>query len=239
MKNYLCNFASGDIYKNAQRFQKEQLSYYYEKIFEYNDDWLLNEQKNFYEENKYVFLNSDSGRGHCIWKPLIILETLAQVNDGDIVTYLDVADVIYNADFFPWVEDNVLNKLDSRFFIINYYKHSEWTTRDCFIGMGCDTEYYWNQRQLEAGTLAFQKNEFNLYFLNEWLGWCKQPSIMCKNQNYFNVPNLPGFVDHRTDQSILTNLFYKYKFEGEYMENARAYILYSHLDKDVVKHIYK
>jgi hypothetical protein len=224
-KNYLCNFAKGDLYKKCQIYQRGFLAPYYEGIFEYDDQFVID--SGFYGRNKYVFEHSETGFGECSWKPYIILDSLSKIEYGDSLTYLDVTDRVQNEMFFSWLQWNIIERLNSRFFNINYYKHSNWTTMDCYIGMGCNYPEYHNIRQLEAGTLAFVKTDENINFLHEWMSWCCLPEIICRNMNYYGKPNLPGFQSHRGDQSILTNLFHRYGFVGEYNENVRMLIAYN------------
>jgi hypothetical protein len=239
MQTYLCNFAYGDAYKEVQQKQHTLMKSFFANIFEYDDNFVI--KSGFYEKNKTIFDQAETGFGYCSWKPLIILDALTKIEVNDTIVYMDVADYVYNPSFYSWLNWNVKEKLNGKFFNINYYIHGQWTTRDCFIGMNCDTDFYHSQRQLEAGTLAFQKTDENIAFLNEWLYWNQKPEIICKNQNFYGQPNLPGFIDHRTDQSILTNLFYKYGFKGEFMENCRAFIQYNFFEQNMnlTKHQYK
>ena len=100
--------------------------------------------------------------------------------------------------------------------------------------MGCDDPFYYNQRQLECGTIALVKNEKNIALLEEWLQWCLTPDAILKDKNP-KEENDPGFIDHRTDQSILTNLFYKYGLKGigmEYVSPApHGYIVYNYFER--------
>lgn len=77
--------------------------------------------------------------------------------------------------------------------------------------MNCDSPEYWNSRQLEAGFVAFIKNNENIKFVEEWLNYSKDENIIVTKENVCGLNNLPGYADHRHDQSILTNLCIKYK----------------------------
>lgn len=109
--------------------------------------------------------------------------------------------------------------------------------------MNCDTDEYYNKRQLEAGTLIFIKNEFSIGFLKEWLYWCLLPDVICKNRNDPDQKNEPKFVDHRADQAILTNMFYKYGLKGNDIHYNLHYITYNHFEKGMTglenKHKYE
>lgn len=230
MALYLVNFARGDWYKRVQEKQNQTLRRYFSDIFEYDDNFL--KQSGYYERNKETIDTSITGWGYCGWKGEIILHAMSKVNDDDLILYSDVADGIYNNAFYDWLITRT-KQMGGRFFNLNYYTHGHWTKRDCFVAMNCDDEEFWNHRQLEAGTIGLLKQRDNLAFLKEWSRWCQQGHIIDKKPNILGKENLSGFVDHRCDQSILTNLVINRGWETEYMENIRAYIKYNEFDKEL------
>jgi hypothetical protein len=229
---YLCNFATKNDYGQFQIYQREYLQSFYRDIFEYDNTFL--KESGFYNHNKYIFEHSQGRFGYCCWKPFIILDAMDKIEYGDTLMYLDVADFIYNFSFFDYFEQS-MRKNNQKFFTINSHAQGKYTSMDCFIGMGCDNSDYYCAKQLEAGTLGFQKNADNINFLHEWLSWCTIPEIICKNMNFYGIPNLPEFIDHRADQSILTNLFYKYKFSGNDIMAVEKFISYNYYDKKFTK----
>ena len=234
MDKYLCLFAKGTQYEMVMVHQNELMEKHFKTIFNYNDRWL--EDAKFYDlpNARYILENSDTGHGYCSWKPFIMLQTMPHIQDGDLLFYLDVTDYVYNDGFYNWVEHLVKTELDGSFFNINYYRHGDWTTKKCQQVMSCDDPFYYNQRQLECGTIALVKNKKNIALLEEWLQWCLTPDAILKDRNP-KEDNDPGFIDHRTDQSILTNLFYKYGLKGVGMEYVsplpHGYIVYNHFER--------
>lgn len=148
------------------------------------------------------------GDGYFLWKPYIILETLKSMNNGDVLVYSDCGDKLSHG-----IKDFVIDQIKPIGYILikNYHLHSTWTKRDCFYYMNCDSPEYWNSRQLEAGFVAFIKNNENIKFVEEWLNYSKDENIIVTKENVCGLNNLPGYADHRHDQSILTNLCIKYK----------------------------
>lgn len=233
---YLVNFAHGEVYKQAQAIQHDLLQPYVLDIFEYNAE-ILHE---FYIKNWDIIEGSLTGWGYCMWKPYILMDAFVKTSQNDLLFYSDIADEIYNPDFWPWAE-RTTNQLGGHLFNLNYYIHGEWTKRDCFIVMNCDNQNYWGHRQLEAGTIILRNNPENWKLLMEWYEWCQNPLALDKNPNVLGKPNLPKFMDHRTDQSILTNLVIQRGWDTERMENIRAYIRYNHFDNmlDPEKHLHR
>lgn len=226
---YLINFARGDDYKRIQEKQYNTLRYYFRDIFQYDDQFLIN--SGYYERNKETIDKSTTGWGYCGWKGEIFLDAMSKVEDDDLIFYSDVSDEIYNPEFYQWMV-NRTNQMNGKFFNLNYYINCNWTKRDCFIDMGCDEEKYWNHRQLEAGTIGLLKQPDNLEFLNLWSQWCQVAHIIDKTPST-KGEEIAGFVDHRCDQSILTNLVIDKGWETEYMENIRGYIRYNSFDSNL------
>lgn len=224
MALYLVNFAMGDNYK---RMQERQRATIYSDIFEYDDKFLR--QSGYYDRNKETIDTSKTGWGYCGWKSEIILDAMSKVQNDDLIFYSDVADEIYNYSFYDWLILRT-NQMGGHFFNLNYYNHGNWTKRDCFIAMNCDNNEFWSHRQLEAGTIGLLKQPDTVAFLKEWGRWCERPFIIDKHPSTLGE-ELSGFVDHRCDQSILTNLVLSRGWETEYMENIRAYIKYNEMDK--------
>jgi hypothetical protein len=69
--------------------------------------------------------------------------------------------------------------------------------------MDCDGVEYHNAQQVEAGIIGMKNTAKTRYILKEWLGWCTNAKVIDDSPS---KDNFPTFVDHRHDQSILTNL---------------------------------
>ncbi len=161
----------------------------------------------FREKHKSL-LSFNRGYGYWIWKPYLILKTLLESNENDIIIYIDSADVP-SSIFFDFIINHFENNEILLFNSGNL--HDLYTKKDCFILMNCDDAKYHNQIQLEAGTLAVKKTEFNINLMSEWLKYCSDIFIVTDLPNSCGLPNHKDFIEHRHDQSILTNLSIKYK----------------------------
>mgnify|MGYP001269792970 CR=1 FL=1 len=165
----------------------------------------------FYNENKEIF-DQERGCGYWLWKPFYILKKLEEIDDGDIVFYADCADV-----FMPQLIPFLRGEFDTCDVILlqGAYKNKDWTKRDCFVMMDCDSEEYWDHNQLEAGIGFFKKTAKTIEVVNEWLEYCKNPHILTDAPNQSGYHNFPSFQDHRHDQSILTNIAIKHNLRIE------------------------
>lgn len=160
----------------------------------------------FYTENKTI-LDRERGSGFCLWKPHIILDALTQIPHGDVVFYIDCAD-IYTGEAIDVIKENMTSP--SMLFLKGSFKNKMYTKRDTFYYMNCDSHHYWDEIQCEAGICAFKNTDESKDFISEWLGYCKDARIITDDPNVCGLPNLPEYVDHRYDQSVLSNLIIKH-----------------------------
>jgi hypothetical protein len=75
--------------------------------------------------------------------------------------------------------------------------------------MDCDSPAYWQHPQIQATYSIWQKSPQSLAFVHEWLRWCSQPAVLTDEIALARIRNFPDFIDHRHDQSVLTNLAIK------------------------------
>lgn len=179
-----------------------------------NRKWL--ETTEFYKNHKSV-LDEKRGGGYWLWKPFLIYEALKLTPKYSVLLYLDSGDYVD----FGVIEHliPIMNREDM-LLLGGAYKNSDWTKRDCFYYMSCDTKEYHDTIQLEAGVQVWKHTERSLDILSEQIEWCSDRRIITDDSNVCGLENLPGFKDHRHDQSVLTNLFIKYKLP---VDNSTGY----------------
>jgi hypothetical protein len=73
--------------------------------------------------------------------------------------------------------------------------------------------------QLEAGLIGLRNNESNRALVEEWAKWMEDDQILTDTPSSY--PNHPNFIEHRHDQSILTNLVLRDKYP---IHNVRGVI---------------
>ena len=154
------------------------------------------------------------GIGFWSWKPHIILSALERAGDGDIVVYSDAgryrAGYTVQRDITPLVAFcNAHDGMLPGVLVPNFGPSSRWTKRDCFVLMDCDHARYWNHPQIQATFSVWIKSDGAIRLLSEWSDYCSDIRVIGDMPNTCGRSNLRGFVDHRHDQSILTNLVVK------------------------------
>jgi hypothetical protein len=160
----------------------------------------------FYRRHSRI-LRSRRGAGYWLWKPYLIRKIMAQTIEGAIVFYMD-ADAEFVADPSP-----LIKLADGKGIVLfqNWIEHTNaiWTKRDCFIGMDCDSGVYWSATQLTAAYALFKNAARARSFVDEWLDYCASEPILTDQPNALGRANLPGFIEHRHDQSVLSLLALK------------------------------
>jgi hypothetical protein len=221
-------------YRGHQNFLLEHVieNKIYDTVCPYTREWL--ETTEFYQKNKSI-LDKDRLAGYALWKPYIISETFKNINDGDIVVYMDCGD--YPKKGIGKIVSKYMTDTDQYFIEGNHTSVNQWwTKRDCFYYMDCDEEKYWSAIQLEDGFIALRKTQFNIDLVEEWLTYCSDERIITDILNTCGLENLDGFKDHRHDQSILTNLKIKYNLLSEGSDISSIYGVRKYIDWNVFHH---
>lgn len=188
---------------------------------------------------KYQDISNTRGYGFWQWKPIIILDALSKLDEGDIVGYIDSGNLIINNLDYIF---NICNEKDIVLFDNrdgNYkqdtHKNREWTKRDCFVLMDCDSERYYDASQVNASYQFYKKTPQTIKFLEEYKQYCDNDNIISDLPNII-YKNLPEFKDHRHDQSILSLMAIKHNITllpepsewGNYLQNRPYPQLFLH-----------
>ena len=202
----LVSYATPEFEKKQDKLILLAKKYGIDETYSYTKDWLkLNK---FYSRNKGI-LNKQRGAGYWVWKPLVILSAMQNLKEGDALIYVDAGvEIVKNV--YPLVQLCKKQKGILLFNAVN--KNKFYTKRDCFKIMGCDFPEYWNHPQFMGGYQVYVKNKKSMRFLNEYLKYVQISHIIDDSPSL--SPNFIGFIEHRHDQSILTNLAVKYKVKG-------------------------
>jgi hypothetical protein len=170
----------------------------------YNDTWL--KTRPVYNANRRI-LDTPRGGGYWAWKPYIILDAMYRADDDDIIVYLDASTYLLENPI-KCIEDNATDSLTA---VQTCFPCWQWTKRDCFVSMGCDSEEYWQANQVWAGVIFVRVNDETEHIVKEWRDYCFDWDTVSDQPSKY--PNFPGWVDHRHDQSILSNLVIEYKLK--------------------------
>jgi hypothetical protein len=209
--NVLITFGGAPYDEQTQKIVDRAPRMGADKVWVYDDMWMI--ETEFYRHNYWLWEHHHKrGFGWYAWKPFIILDALSRLADNDIVMYVD-ADCYPVKEFgYLYVECAVAG--GALLFRANGHKNYKWTKRDAYIVMGQDEPRY-HDRELNAGVarfMLFQKGPWRPYqFLMEWLTYCINPRATTFDPSVLGAED-EGFIEHRTEQAIMSLLAYKYGY---------------------------
>jgi hypothetical protein len=184
-------------------------------------------ENEFIEKNQAI-LSCRRGGGYWLWKSYIINKILKQINENDILFYLDskyyfienfsnlYLDYMKNNDLLVW--KNKPN--EPTWYMKNWCKMDVINKYNMF-----DKVFNENAEDCWGGAIIIKKNKNTVKYMKEWLEMC------C---NYENITDSPSkaknnalFREHRHDQSLLSIVLHKYNiemqfFEKKYLQNIRV-----------------
>ncbi len=174
---------------------------WFDSITSYGPNDLDNE---FKEKFKNILKNSRIG-GYGIWRPYIIKKKLDEINDNDILIYLDAGCTINKKGkdrFFEYIE---LLKNSDKGIISFQMSHIEkkWTTKEIFNYFNVDlNSEIANTGQILDGILIMKKNN-NLIKINDiWFKVVYDNPLLFTD--HYNKLQADFFKDNRHEQSILS-----------------------------------
>jgi len=179
-------------------------------IFDQNilyTDLDLKNNKQFWNKHKKFIENNKRGYGYWIWKPYLIQKTMNNMNNGDILLYLDAGCEL------DYRKRDILNNyinIIHKYYIIGTYIRIEknWNKKDLILHMNMNKNKYLNTKQFQGGVLLIYVCNKTRKLINEWY------NIACNYHMIDDSPsiskNIKSFKEHRHDQSILSLLIKKY-----------------------------
>lgn len=207
MKRVYLTFSGAPYDKTTQQIVERGAVLGADEVRVYDDLWILDQP--FYWMNAWLWGHPHKrGFGWYAWKPFIIWHALSTLHDGDVVLYTD-ADC-YPIAPFGMLFDQCAKDGGIMLFAAESHRHFAWCKRDCFIVMGQDAPQYYDVPAGVARFMLFQKGPWlSTQLLMEWLTYCMNPLATTFDPSICGE-EAPGFIEHRTEQAILTNLAHKY-----------------------------
>lgn len=205
MKLVLTNLSNQLFNDSRIRLNESAQKYGIEEINSYCFDDL--KKTSFFKRNREI-LEQPKGIGYWLWKPYIIFEAMKKLEENDVVIYSDCGIEIV-ASIEPLIQ--LTKQQPIVLFGNSNFINLQWTKRDCFVYMDCDSEVYWHSPHCDAAFALFKKCDLSIDFLNDWLTYGSNKYIITDLPNSSGKANIEGFIDHRWDQSILSLLAQRYK----------------------------
>lgn len=165
----------------------------------------------FKRKNERILEAGGERRKGCyLWKPYFVNKALDDLEDGDFLIYMDGAGGYYRENVKSIISCMKKYNIDMIGSRRHKYYEKQWTKRDAFVYMGCDTEEYTEQYQCWAGMFVLRKTERTQSIMREWLKYAQDYRIITDAPNTCGLDNYEGFNENRHDQSILSLLMKKH-----------------------------
>ena len=142
------------------------------------------------------------GAGYWLWKPYIILETLEEIPENDILLYADSGSAIAKPI------DSLVNKLENGNDILvfqNKHTNRGYVRRDLLTAMGMNNDFILDSYQLQASFILIKNTNNAREFIRKWLKLCENGEALTDNESF--IEEYYYNTSHRHDQAILTLLY--------------------------------
>lgn len=221
MKKVFLTFSSSDLYRSLERIKREATAMeLYDAIYTWTE-----------QDLNPLFLNSagkhlqpgSRGFGYWAWKPQILLQLLEQLQEGDLLQYTDTGCRLNRKgrnrllQYFTLAEEapcGILafqNKVpepplpwDGR--PLPEYRDFMWTKGDLIDYFGVrHRQDILESPTIGAGIIFIRKCDASVTLIRKWLQTILDDFSLI-DDTPSKAPNLPGFIEHRHDQSIFSLL---------------------------------
>jgi hypothetical protein len=182
--------------------ETEQLKVF-DKIIGYTEKDLMNDT-DFWEKHVNFITNNARGYGFWLWKSYLILKTMSEMNDNDILVYADAGcSINLNGKNRLLEYFDIVN--NSKFGILSFdlgHLERSWTKMDII-------DYFGAHNLLETGQLCatafiLRKCEHTLNLVEKWYTACCSCEYHLIDDSPSKIPNSAFFSENRHDQSIFS-----------------------------------
>ena len=220
-KIVLFAFASLDLKRSVKRLEEQALnSNFYDSI-------KIITPNNFNQETKIKATNllkngKKRGYGYWFWKPFFLSKIMKEINDGDIIHYIDIGCHIKKTGsnrFYEYL--NLLTETNKWLVAFQYHTNNikflnqikfpkreefKYTKSDLFEYFNCiEKKEITHSPQFWSGSFFIKKNDDAEIFIQKWNKVFEERFDLI-DDTPSNIKNFPGFIENRHDQSVFSIL---------------------------------
>jgi hypothetical protein len=179
----------------------------FDTITGYTEHDLVNDQV-FWQKHGDFLLKNRRGLGYWIWKPYLIHKRLMEIDDNDILLYLDCGCEL-NLQGKPRLLELITLAKEKRILMTDTgHPELHYTKQDLIDFMGMKHHPMLCHNQAQACIVMMKKCDITMQLYEEYYRICHNYHLIddtpSKNPNYL------GFIEHRHDQSVFSLLVKKY-----------------------------
>jgi len=204
-------FSGGDNnYKNAllRIYNQAKHSQLFDAILPYMDIDLKKDTE-FWNKHGDFILKNKRGFGYWLWKPYLIMKTLNQMKENDILLYLDIG-----CEIDIRKKDKILELIEKvkEDLIIGSFTHNDkdWSKFDLVDRLQITNPILLLKPQHQASCIMIKKCQKTIDLVKEWYEISYENNYHYIDDSKSIKKNLIGFREHRHDQSIFSLLTKKY-----------------------------
>ena len=174
----------------------------------YTGEYLKNDV-GFWERHGDFINNNHKGYGYWLWKPYLIQQTMNQMNNGDILLYLDCGCEMVVTERTALLNDiELLKKSNKCISGTTTCIEREWNKMDLLVALDMNCDTYLNTAQRQGGTQLILVCDESRELINKWYDLACDYHMIDDSPSI--IANLNCFKEHRHDQSIFSLLTKKY-----------------------------
>jgi len=183
---------------------------FFDKVVKFTDADLKNDTE-FWEKHGAFIESHKRGYGYWIWKPYLMKKVFEQMNENDILFYLDSGCEMKSGSNDTLKE--YVKRCDECNILYTSTSHNEkqYNKMDILREFNMDTDEIKNSIQYQSGIIIVKKTSLTTYLANDWY------SIACNYHLIDDSPSVyqndPSFREHRHDQSVLSLLIKSDKYK--------------------------
>lgn len=204
---YFITYGDNNYSQSRERIGQEARSLgVFDRVVTYSFDDLSPEFR------RNPLFNNKRTAGYWCWKPWIMLKTLSEAHEGDIVCYCDCGSTLYpSAEWAKWFR--LLEQSDMVFFRI-VKRCKQFTKKYMMDFFEPELGPYWgNYYQMGANLYLIKKTPASVKFVEEEMSLFTEQMMRDDTPEELSEEP-PCFIAHRYDQSLLTALVYKHLRQG-------------------------
>lgn len=200
-KIHFITYADENFSKSKKRILKEAEEFgEFSTITGYGPEDL---DDNFKEKYKNI-LKEKRGGGYWIWRPYILNKKFQEIDENDIIIFLDAGCTINHKGktrLYEYI--NMFNNTDKG--IISFEIHDQiekkWVTKEIFKYFNIElSNKIANSRQLCGGAMILKKNPHSKLFIDTFLKVLEDDPYLFTDK--YNNNQISEFIENRHDQSI-------------------------------------
>lgn len=209
---FLCSFGDSRYQTSRERLQEQADDFdWFDAVYLYNEYDLSASFQNDFRD----YLRAEvRGFGYWVWKPRIILDTLARMDDGDVLLYLDMGCHLNSRGkeklLAYWKE---VRQNESGFLVTQLEverKECFWTKGDLLDHFQMRGRADMHSSQYQGGVIFIRKEPQTIALVQSWLDLYYEDFHLV-DDTPSRSPNEAGFVQHRHDQSVLSLLLKRHE----------------------------